>query len=226
MLTSKLYFFYLFLGEEAEKTFQKLRDRYTRVKKGVQECMKSGTSSKALQKAQSKLDSLQFMQWWEEYIRPRKSKSNVLSQEEDVPEKFGDCEDSESDQDEPLLIIPKSQSKQKLETPKAICKANRSSSSKRTRKNEDIEDEEINLIRAVAARADEDGFDIFGKYVAEKMRKLRHSLTEDAMENIEFSITSMLMQARLCPSLFEANTANVQEQQAKHPMSFMELLKN
>ena len=58
------------------------------------------------------------------------------------------------------------------------------------------------------------------------MRKLRHSLTEDAMENIEFSITSMLMQARLRPSLFEANTANVQEQQAKHPMSFMELLKN
>ena len=83
------------------------------------------------------------MQWLEEYIRPRKSKSNFLSQEEDVPEKFGDCENSESDQDEPLPIIAKSQSKRKLETPKATCKANRSSSSKRTRKNEDIEDEEI-----------------------------------------------------------------------------------
>ena len=198
-------------------------DRYTRAKKGVQECMKSGTSSKAVQKTQNKLDSLQFMQWLEEYIRPRKLKSNVLSQEEDVPEKLGDCEDSESDQDEPLPIIAKPQSKRKLETPKATRKANRSSSSKRTRKNEDIEDEEMNLIRAVAARADEDGFDIFGKYVAEKMRKLSHSLTEDAMENIEFSITSMLMQARPRPSLFEANTANVQEQQAKHPMSFMEL---
>ena len=69
-------------------------------------------------------------------------------------------------------------------------------------------------------------FDIFGKYVAEKMRKLSHSLKEDAMENIEFSITSMLMQARPRPSLFEANTANVQEQQAKHPMPFMELLNN
>ena len=124
------------------------------------------------------------MQWLEEYIRPRKSKSNVLSQEEDVPGKFGDWEDSESDQDEPVPIIAKSQSKRKLETPKATCKANRSSSSKRTRKNEDIEDEELNLIRAVAARADEDGFDIFEKYVAEKMRKLSHSLTEDAMENI------------------------------------------
>ena len=169
MLTSKPYFFYLFLREEAEKAFQKLRDRSTRAKKGVQECMKSGTSSKAVQKAQSKLDSLQFMQWLEEYIRPRQSKSNVLSQE-DVPEKFGDCEDSESDQDEPLPIIAKSQSKRKLETPKATRKANRSSSSKGTRKNEDIDDEEINLIRAVAARADEDGFDIFGKYVAEKMR--------------------------------------------------------
>ena len=33
-------------------------------------------------------------------------------------------------------------------------------------------------------------------------------------------------QARPRPSLFEANTANVQEQQAKHPMSFMELLNN
>ena len=181
---------------------------------------------KTVQKAQSKLDSLQFMQWLEEYIRPRKSKSNVLLQEEDVPEKFGDCEDSESDQDEPLPIIAKSQSKRKLETPKTTRKANRSSSSKRTLKNEDIEDEEINLIRSVAARADEDSFDIFGKYEAEKMRKPSHSLTEDAMENIEFSITSMLMQARPRPSLFEANTANVQEQQAKHPMSFMEMLNN
>ena len=125
-----------------------------------------------------------------------------------------------------MPIIAKSQSKRKLETPKATRKANRSSSSKRTRKNEDIEDEEINLIRAVAARADEDGFDIFRKYVAEKMRKLGHSLTEDSMENIEFSITSMLMQARPRPRLFEANTANAQQQQAKHPMSFMELLNN
>ena len=121
------------------------------------------------------------MQWLEEYIRPRKSKSNVLSQEEDVPEKFGDCEDSESDQDESLPIIVKSQSKRKLETPKATRKTNRSSSSKRTRKNKDIEDEEINLKRAVAARADEDGSDIFGKYVAEEMKKVSHSLTEDAM---------------------------------------------
>ena len=166
------------------------------------------------------------MQWLEEYIHPIKSKSNVLSQEEDVPEKFGDCKDSELDQDEPLPIITKSQSKRKLETPKATRKTNRSSSSKRTRKNEDIEDEEINLIRAVAARGDEDGFDIFRKYVAEKVRKLSHSLTEDEMENIEFSIASMLMQGRPRPSLFEANTANVQEQQAKHPMSFMDLLNN
>ena len=44
MFTSNRYFFYLFLGEEAEKAFQKLRDRYTRAKKGVQECMKSGKS--------------------------------------------------------------------------------------------------------------------------------------------------------------------------------------
>ena len=53
------------------------------------------------------------------------------------------------------------------------------------------------------------------------MRKLSHSLTEDAMENIEFSITSMLMQARPRPS-----SRKVQEKQAKHPMSFMELLNN
>ena len=36
----------------------------------------------------------------------------------------------------------------------------------------------------------------------------------------------MLMQARPRSSLFEANAANVQEQQEKHPMSFMELLNN
>ena len=38
-----------------------------------------------------------------------------------------------------------------------------------------------------------DDFDLFGEYVATKMRKLSHKLEEDNMEMIEYKITTTLM---------------------------------
>ena len=67
---------------------------------------------------------------------------------------------------------------------------------KKKKKVED-DDEELSLIRSVAAKAiqEEDRFDIFGKYIVTKMRKLGKTLSDDAIDNIEFSITSLLMQS-------------------------------
>jgi len=41
-----------------------------------------------------------------------------------------------------------------------------------------------------------DNLELFGQYVTSKMRKLSQCLTEEAMENVEFSIITILMQAR------------------------------
>ena len=63
-----------------------------------------------------------------------------------------------------------------------------------------IEKEEISLLRTVAdavkSSEENDEFEIFGKYVAKKMRKLNHRLDEDAMADVEFEITNTLQGAR------------------------------
>ena len=63
-----------------------------------------------------------------------------------------------------------------------------------------IEKEEISLLRtvpdAVKSNEENDEFEIFGKYVAEKMRKLSQRLDEDAIADVEFEITNTLQGAR------------------------------
>ena len=63
-----------------------------------------------------------------------------------------------------------------------------------------IEKEEISLLRTVAdavnSSEENDEFEIFGKYVARKMRKLSQRLDEDAMADVEFEITNTRQGAR------------------------------
>ena len=54
-----------------------MRDKYARAKKQMKKNNKSGTSSKAVAKAKSRFESLQFMQWLEEFIKLRKIKNNL-----------------------------------------------------------------------------------------------------------------------------------------------------
>ena len=72
----KALIFLIYLGDEAEKAFIRLRDKYVRAKKSFKESNKSGTSAKAVRKAREKLDSLAFMQWLDDFIRPRQSTHN------------------------------------------------------------------------------------------------------------------------------------------------------
>lgn len=46
-------------------------------KKEMKKNNKSGTSSKAVAKAISIFESLQFMQWLGEFVKPRKTKNNL-----------------------------------------------------------------------------------------------------------------------------------------------------
>lgn len=54
--------------------------------------------------------------------------------------------------------------------------------------------------KQVAAKAlappEKDDFDVFGHYVATKIKKLSHGLTEEAMESVDFNITVVMMRAR------------------------------
>ena len=62
----------------------------------------------------------------------------------------------------------------------------------------DVETEEINVLRTIAASANQtnDEYDVFGQYVASRLRKLSEVLTEEAIEFVEFNITSVLLKAR------------------------------
>ena len=61
-----------------------MRDKYAGAKKSAKE----GTSAKAMKKARDKPESLAFMQWLDNYIKPRKSKNNdeILSEVSDDEE--------------------------------------------------------------------------------------------------------------------------------------------
>ena len=73
----------ILLGEEAEKAFRKLRDQYAYAKKAMKGTFKFRTSTKAISKAKEKLTRLQFLQWLDDYIRPRKSENNIESDNSD-----------------------------------------------------------------------------------------------------------------------------------------------
>ena len=70
-----------YIGEEA---YQRLRDKYARAKKAMKEKCKSGTSSKAVAKVKAKFESLRFVQWLDEFIKPRKAKSNLEAEDENT----------------------------------------------------------------------------------------------------------------------------------------------
>ena len=63
-----------------------------------------------------------------------------------------------------------------------------------------MEKEELALLRTVASAVqdaeEENDFDLFGQYIAKKMKKLSARLDEDAMANIEYEITTILNRTR------------------------------
>ena len=179
------------------------------------------------------MEELKYFQWIEEFMRPRKSKTNLVVEENEHGK------DESSDEEEKVVAAKESDilsevdgeestsyssnvttsseikpiKPDKLQTkhnkPQTSNPGNpkiRQNSSKgknRRQMDEDanpIKREEISLLRTVAdavkSSEENDEFEIFGKYVAEKMRKLSQRLDEDAMADMEFEITNTLQGAR------------------------------
>ena len=71
-----------------------MRGRHARAKRNLRDKDKSGTSAKALRAAKLKMEEFKYLQWLEEFIKPRQSKSNVTCSVNNVDE--GDEDAGES----------------------------------------------------------------------------------------------------------------------------------
>ena len=65
-----------FLGKAA-KLFDVLKKRYSRKRQNFKKCSRSGVGSGDVNPAQKELEKYAFLSWLDQYIRPKKSRSNL-----------------------------------------------------------------------------------------------------------------------------------------------------
>ena len=65
------------ISETAEKAFDNLKKKYSRKRLNYQTAMRSGAGTNDVKEAQKELLEYAFLSWLDQYIRPRKSKSNI-----------------------------------------------------------------------------------------------------------------------------------------------------
>lgn len=195
----------------------------------MQEKNRSGTSTKAIKSASDKMKNLQFMAWIDEFIKPRKSKTNIDdastkhsnegTQIDDGSDKSEEEEeemdDSESklnhdtpDYDEDSLFGDEKQEEKgkEIKVDEAVPTKSNQRAKKRKMKRSEIEKEEIEVLRSIANAAQnqpkpkekekekgKDSFDLFGEYIAQKLRNLSKKLGDDEMELLEHEITSIFV---------------------------------
>ena len=78
-LSYLLRFFIFVLAGLAEKEWEKLRNRYSRVKRELREKNVSGTGTVSLKNAKGKMEELNFLSWMEPFIKPRQSRAIYTS---------------------------------------------------------------------------------------------------------------------------------------------------
>ena len=192
----------------------------------MQEKNRSGTSTKAIKSASDKMKNLQFMAWIDEFIKPRKSKTNIDdastkhsnegTQIDDGSDKSEEEEeqmdDSESklnhdtpDYDEDSLFGDEKQEEKgkEIKADEAVPTKSNQRAKKRKMKRSEIEKEQIEVLRSIANAAQNqpkpkekekgDSFDLFGEYIAQKLRNLSKKLGDDEMELLEHEITSIFV---------------------------------
>ena len=194
----------------------------------MQEKNRSGTSTKAIKSASDKMKNLQFMAWIDEFIKPRKSKTNIDdastkhsnegSQVDDGSDKIEEEEEEEMDdsesklnhdtpdyEEDSLFGDEKQEEKGKeIKVDEAVPTKSNRRAKKRKMKRSEIEKEEIEVLRSIANAAQNQpkpkekekgkySFDLFGEYIAQKLRNLSKKLGDDEMELLEHEITSIFV---------------------------------
>ena len=97
----------------------------------------------------------------------------------------------------------------------------------------DIEKEEIDILRSIAAATsndtnpkDQDEYDCYGQYIANKMRKLSKVLDEDEMEVLEFNVNAVFLNARKKRHHLPAYQQQQQQEQQQNLTSYMDMLRS
>ena len=204
-------------GAEAEKKFIKWRKKQSRYKRDVKKKEVSGTSSAAVQKAKKKREGVNYLSWLDIYTQPRKSKKSIegelaVSQiASQVKENGGEFSDEQTDDSyqstedisqvnahadgnefEPSFLI---ESTPKPNNAKEKEKKNLKLTEKGNHQ-ESTETEEMNILQSIgnAYRVAEqkDAYDVFGYYIATKMRRLTSSVDQETIEIMEHEITNVI----------------------------------
>ena len=71
-----------------------MRGRHAKTKRNLRSKDKSGTFAKALHTAKLKIEEFKYLQWLEEFIKPRQCKSNVTCSVDNVDESDEDAGES------------------------------------------------------------------------------------------------------------------------------------
>ena len=204
-------------GAEAEKKFIKWRKKQSRYKRDVKKKEVSGTSSAAVQKAKMKREGVNYLSWLDIYTQPRKSKKSIegelaVSQiASQVKENGGEFSDEQTDDSyqstEDISQVNAHADGNEFEpsfltesTPKPNnAKEKEKKNLKLTEKGnhqESTEIEEMNILQSIgnAYRVAEqkDAYDVFGYYIATKMRRLTSSVDQETIEIMEHEITNVI----------------------------------
>ena len=208
-------------GAEAEKEFIKWRKKQSRYKRDLKKKEVSGASSAAVQKTKKKRERLNYLSWLDKYTQPRKSKKNIegelaVSQiASQVKENGGEFSDDQTDDSyqstEDISQVNAHADRNEFEpsfliesTPKPNnAKEKEKKNLKLTEKGnhqESIETEEMNILQSIgnAYRVAEqkDAYDVFGNYIATKMRRLTSSVDQETIEIMEHEIANAIEENR------------------------------
>ena len=86
VLSKLIHSFSHFVGAQTKAKFRNLRKRYTNAKKQFAAVNVSGTSARKVANAKKALEKLGFMQWLDEHIKQRNTKTNVIDESENAEE--------------------------------------------------------------------------------------------------------------------------------------------
>lgn len=163
------------IGKDAEKAFKNLRNRYSRDKKKLQGAKVSGTDTKSVNEVKSETsDMFAYLAWLDDYIKPRRSSSNMVASASDECSNIDEDEDTDHKTDVSL-------DSDCISEPAAIKSktTGRTKNIKRS-KREDFESAGIELIKSIGNKIDQkketekdkDEETIFSELIGTQLKKM------------------------------------------------------
>ena len=188
------------------KAFNKLRDRFVRARRELSKEDQSGTSAKKIKCKKEKVEALQYLEWLYSQTPRRKSKTNmsVIDVDEESEHNKENGKETDFTREEDADIGGSTDALFHSPIPQKMppAESNNNKSNKKVSKRRDEEGvlvilRDIQNAAKIATEEKNDRFSVFGKYVAQKMKKLSSRMDNDALDEVEFRVTGLLEEACL-----------------------------